>query len=255
MTGNEHALELPTTGQRLIFRVTAEETGGEAVVFESLLPAEAAGLALAGHDQEQRFEVLAGTLSFSVGGTETTLPAGGRLTVPRGTTCRYWNAGTEPSHLMAELRPALDFERYAHAQSTRRDNHMDFTYAYAKLPAQDTERARAFYRDVLGLEPFAEVHGHLHYDVGGVPLLLFPSSGSPSGDHDQFGLIVEDLDVCLATFADRGVELTEHGVMTREGVMRAAWIRDSEGNLLSFAEFAAGSPFLQLANSERGSFE
>jgi mannose-6-phosphate isomerase-like protein (cupin superfamily) len=102
-----------STGQRILVRVTAEETGGDAVVFESYLPAQASGLALQPHDaREQRFEVLAGAVGFSIDGAETLLTAGGRLTVPRGTSCTYWNPGAEPSHLVAEVRPALDFERY-----------------------------------------------------------------------------------------------------------------------------------------------
>jgi catechol 2,3-dioxygenase-like lactoylglutathione lyase family enzyme len=173
------------------------------------------------------------------------LAAGSRLTVPRGARCTYWNPGTEPSHLVAEVRPALDFERYAHNHSTRR-NTMEIAGSYAKLPVQDVERARAFYSDALGLEPYFEQHGHMRYAVAGTELLLFPSSGSPSGDHDQFGLVVDDLDAALRHLADRGVPLEvfdappgstiEDGVMVRPE-MRAAWFKDSEGNLLSVAEF------------------
>lgn len=36
------------------------------------------------------------------------------------------------------------------------------THAYAKLPAADVERARRFYRDASGLEPYNDVHGHLY---------------------------------------------------------------------------------------------
>jgi catechol 2,3-dioxygenase-like lactoylglutathione lyase family enzyme len=230
------SIEVAATGQRLVFR----DSTAEAVVFESILPPLAPGLAACGPEQEQRFQVLTGSLCFSVGGTETLLTAGGRLTVPRGTTCRYWNSGTEPSHLVAEIRPGLEFERYARAQSTK-ENAMELTHAYAKLPVQDVERARGFYRDVLGLEPYAEVHGHLYYDVAGVPLLLFPSSGYPSGDHDQFGLVVDDHDAALARLREHGVEL-EGDVLVREH-MRAAWFKDTEGNLVSVAQFAGGSPF------------
>jgi mannose-6-phosphate isomerase-like protein (cupin superfamily) len=102
-----------STGQQIVVRVTAEETGGDAVVFESYLPGQAAGLALHPDDaREQRFEVLAGTVGFTVDGAETLLTAGGRLTVPRGTPCTYWNPGAEVSHLVAEVRPALDLVRY-----------------------------------------------------------------------------------------------------------------------------------------------
>ena len=114
--GGVESIEVAATGQRLIFR----DADAEAVVFESFLPPQAPGLVPDGAGHEQRFEVLAGTLCFSVNGTETLLTAGGRLTVPRGTACRYWNSGTEPSHLVAELRPGLEFARYARSQSRRK---------------------------------------------------------------------------------------------------------------------------------------
>jgi mannose-6-phosphate isomerase-like protein (cupin superfamily) len=109
--------EDPATGQRFIFRSTADDS----VVFESFLPARAWGLASARHaQQEQRFEVLHGSLLFRVGTEETLLVAGDRLQVPRGTRCRYRNPSSEPAHLVAELRPALDFDAFARAHCERR---------------------------------------------------------------------------------------------------------------------------------------
>jgi catechol 2,3-dioxygenase-like lactoylglutathione lyase family enzyme len=126
------------------------------------------------------------------------------------------------------------------------------THSYAKLPAQDVERAKKFYADHFGLEPFNERHGHAYYDVGGSPLLIFPSTGTPSGTHDQFGLVVDDLDTHVRLMRAAGVEFPEFpqrpdttyrdGVMDL-GFMKATWFKDSEGNLVSIAEFAQGSPF------------
>jgi catechol 2,3-dioxygenase-like lactoylglutathione lyase family enzyme len=64
--------------------------------------------------------------------------------------------------------------------------------AYAKLPAQDIERARAFYAEKLGLAPYGERRGHLYYRAGNANFILFPSMGEPSGTHDQLGLVVEN---------------------------------------------------------------
>jgi catechol 2,3-dioxygenase-like lactoylglutathione lyase family enzyme len=121
-----------------------------------------------------------------------------------------------------------------------------FRSSYAKLPAQDVERARAFYRDVLGFEPVRENHGHLFYECGGASFLVFPSSGSPSGTHDQLGFAVDDVEAAAARLRDRGVQLESYdappGCTFREGIMdygavRAAWFKDSEGNLISLAQF------------------
>ena len=124
-----------------------------------------------------------------------------------------------------------------------------FRSSYAKLPAQDVERARAFYRDVLGFEPTRDNHGHLFYECGGSSFLVFPSSGSPSGTHDQLGFAVEDVEAAAAALRDRGVELEVYeappGCSFREGIMdygsvKAAWFKDSEGNLISIAQFVGG---------------
>jgi catechol 2,3-dioxygenase-like lactoylglutathione lyase family enzyme len=124
-----------------------------------------------------------------------------------------------------------------------------FRSSYGKLPAQDIERARAFYRDVLGFEPVREHRNHLFYECGGASFLVFPSSGSPSGTHDQLGFVVDDVEAAVATLRDRGVELETYeappGSTVRDGVMdhgtvKAAWFKDSEGNLLSVAQFVGG---------------
>lgn len=121
-----------------------------------------------------------------------------------------------------------------------------FRSSYGKLPAQDVERARAFYRDVLGFEPVRENHGHLFYECGGASVLVFPSSGSPSGTHDQLGFVVEDLRAVVGELRGRGVEFEQYeprpGATFEDGVMdmgsvRAAWFKDSEGNLISLAQF------------------
>ena len=117
---------------------------------------------------------------------------------------------------------------------------------YAKLPAQDVDRARAFYAEKLGLEPERELDDHLFYEVAGTQFLVFPSGGTPSGTHDQFGLIVEDIEQAVEALEARGVSFesydpppgaTRRGRITDYGALRAAWFKDSEGNLISIAEF------------------
>lgn len=127
-----------------------------------------------------------------------------------------------------------------------------FTQAYAKLPVQDVERARAFYAEKLGLVPYGERHGHLYYRAGTADFMLFPSSGAPSGTHDQLGLVVDDLGAAVSLLSERGVRFESYppppGATVNDGIMdagfvKAAWFKDSEGNLLSVAEFPLGSPF------------
>jgi catechol 2,3-dioxygenase-like lactoylglutathione lyase family enzyme len=123
---------------------------------------------------------------------------------------------------------------------------------YGKLPAQNVERARTFYADKLGLTPYREHAGHLYYEVGGTTFIIFPSAGAPSGTHDHLGFIVDDVESTVARLQSNGVTFEKYpappgasmknGIMDR-GTMKAAWLKDTEGNLISIAEFGQRSPF------------
>jgi mannose-6-phosphate isomerase-like protein (cupin superfamily) len=105
-------LENPVTGERLIFRKTARETGGEAVVLEAYVKPN--GFVAAAHvhpHQEERFQVLTGSVGFRVGREKLVAGPGERLTVPAGTPHKFWNAGEEEAHFVCEVRPALQFEQ------------------------------------------------------------------------------------------------------------------------------------------------
>jgi catechol 2,3-dioxygenase-like lactoylglutathione lyase family enzyme len=123
---------------------------------------------------------------------------------------------------------------------------------YGKLPAQNVARARAFYADKLGLQPYKEHADHLYFEVGRTTFIIFPSTGAPSGTHDQLGFIVDDVESTVARLQSKGVTFETfpgpHGATMKKGIMdrgsmKAAWFKDSEGNLISIAEFSQGSPF------------
>jgi quercetin dioxygenase-like cupin family protein len=105
-------IENPVTGERLVFRKTSRETNGEAVVIETFVKPN--GFVAAAHvhpHQEERFQVLRGTVGFRVGGEEIVAGPGQRLTVPAGTAHKFWNAGEDEAHFVCEVRPALQFEQ------------------------------------------------------------------------------------------------------------------------------------------------
>ena len=121
-----------------------------------------------------------------------------------------------------------------------------------RLPAQDLERARAFYSEKLGLEPAEERPGGLRYRVAGGEFAIFQSGGAPSGEHTQMGFEVEDIDAAVAELRQRGVVFEEYdipGLTTVGGIAdiegnypskgtgeRGAWFRDSEGNMLGIGQ-------------------
>ena len=92
-------IENPVTGERIVFRKTSQETGGEAVVIETFVQPD--GFVAAAHvhpSQEERFEVLAGTVGFKIGRSKREAGPGERITVPAGTPHKFWNAGDTVAH-------------------------------------------------------------------------------------------------------------------------------------------------------------
>ncbi len=96
---------------RLVWRTTSAETGGHAVVAEALLAPNGYVPALHVHPrQQQRVEVLDGSIGVQLRRARSVVGAGARLTVPPGVPHRFWNAGAEPAQLVVELTPALRLE-------------------------------------------------------------------------------------------------------------------------------------------------
>src|SRR4051794_14508056 len=79
-------------------------------------------------------------------------------------------------------------------------------HAVAKLPAQNLDRARRFYRDRLGLEPVEEREGGLRYVCGTTEFHVFASSGAASGRSTQLGFEVQDIDQTVEDLRARGLE-------------------------------------------------
>jgi len=101
----------PVTGERIVFHKTSRETGGEAVVIETYV--EPNGFVAAAHvhpAQEERFEVVRGSVGFRLGRKKMVAGPGRRVTVPAGTPHKFWNAGDETAVFVCEIRPALQFE-------------------------------------------------------------------------------------------------------------------------------------------------
>ncbi|MFI9252655.1 VOC family protein [Streptomyces sp. NPDC053069] len=122
-----------------------------------------------------------------------------------------------------------------------------------RLPAGDLERARRFYADKLGLEPVDERPGGLLYRCGGIDFVVFRSTGAAPGTFTQMAFEVDDLEAVVAELRRRGVvfeDVDAPGFRTRDGIAeiegnypskgargeRAAWFRDSEGNLMGIGQ-------------------
>ena len=113
------------------------------------------------------------------------------------------------------------------------------------IPASDLQRAKTFYRERLGLEPLVETAAWISYRAGDGFFQLYPSSNAGTAEHTIGGWIVDEIESVVARLRDRGVVFEEYdvpglrtvgGIADLAGVERAAWFRDSEGNILSISQ-------------------
>jgi quercetin dioxygenase-like cupin family protein len=104
-------LEHPVTGERVIWRKMAADTNG--ALLQGDLYAKPGAFVAAAHvhpNQQERFEVLSGSLTLQLDGQERTLSPGDVAVIPPGRPHRWWNSGEEEAHVLGELRPALRTE-------------------------------------------------------------------------------------------------------------------------------------------------
>ena len=116
---------------------------------------------------------------------------------------------------------------------------------YAYLPAKDVARAREFYERKLGFEPKQEVGGGVVYEfAGGTACFLYPTPNAGTSQASQAFWQVADVEREVAELKARGVTFEEYdapgfktvnGIMTAGGA-KAAWFRDSEGNILAVVQ-------------------
>jgi catechol 2,3-dioxygenase-like lactoylglutathione lyase family enzyme len=108
---------------------------------------------------------------------------------------------------------------------------------FVSIPTQDLERARAFYAEVLGLEPsvtWGDKPMGAEFETGTVTLALlnnaaigleFSASTAPIEFH------VDDFEAAKAELESRGVEFL--GDTLDSGVCFQAFFKDPEGNALA----------------------
>lgn len=106
-------IEHPVTGERIIWRKTAKDTGGE--LLQADLMVQPHGFVAADHIhplQEEHFEVVSGKLKFRINGVERELHTCETATIPARTPHIWWNESDQETHVLVELRPALRTEEF-----------------------------------------------------------------------------------------------------------------------------------------------
>jgi catechol 2,3-dioxygenase-like lactoylglutathione lyase family enzyme len=116
---------------------------------------------------------------------------------------------------------------------------------YAYIPAKDVARARQFYEGKLGFKPKLEKGGGVAYEFGGrTACFLYPTPNAGTSKASQAFWQVSDVDKEIAELKSRGVVFENYdmpGQKTPGGAViaggaKAAWFKDSEGNILAIIQ-------------------
>lgn len=108
----------PVTTEHLTFLTTTEETDGEYFEFECRVGPNGIPLPPHVHDtQEERFEILSGTLGVMLGGEHYELRPGEKAILPAGVKHQWWNAGETDVAFRVVAAPARNLEAVLEANA------------------------------------------------------------------------------------------------------------------------------------------
>ena len=128
---------------------------------------------------------------------------------------------------------------------------LDKATVTANIPAADLARARAFYADTLGLTPARELGGEalLYRTAGDSWFSIYQTEYAGQAGHTIAQWHVDDVDAVVRELQDKGVTFEHYdmpgvewsdGIASIEGMGKAAWFKDSEGNTLCLDEGLPG---------------
>lgn len=113
----------------------------------------------------------------------------------------------------------------------------------ANIPAGDLRRARDFYADKLGLTPSFEMEDLMmvYKTDGGTVFSVYQTEYAGQAGHTIAQWHVTDVDAEVRDLKQKGVAFEQYdmpgvqwqdNVASMEGMGKAAWFKDSEGNIL-----------------------
>ena len=115
---------------------------------------------------------------------------------------------------------------------------------YAYIPAKDVARARTFYEEKLGFEPKDATADGVFYEFSrGTACFLYLTPNAGTSQASQAFWQVEDIEREVAELKARGVTFEKYGMpgedengITTAGGAKAAWFKDSEGNIMALIQ-------------------
>jgi predicted enzyme related to lactoylglutathione lyase len=120
----------------------------------------------------------------------------------------------------------------------------------ANIPAGNLARARDFYADKLGLKPAQELAGEVlvYRTAGGTEFQIYRTDYAGQAGHTIAQWHVSDIESEVHDLKAKGVDFEVYDmpgvqwdgeIASMEGMGRAAWFKDSEGNTMCIDQ---GSP-------------
>lgn len=114
---------------------------------------------------------------------------------------------------------------------------------YSYIPAKDVARARRFYEEKVGLKPALEFAGGVSYEfAGGTACFLYPTPNAGTSAASQAFWDVADVEKEVAELKSRGVTFETYpgmnmkGDIAEQGGTKAAWFKDTEGNIMALIQ-------------------
>ena len=116
---------------------------------------------------------------------------------------------------------------------------------YSYIPAKDVARARQFYEEKLGFKAKSEQDGGVVYEFGeGTACFLYPTPNAGTSRASQAFWQVEDIEREVAELKRRGVRFEHYdmpgaksdGDIVTAGGAKAAWFKDTEGNIMALIQ-------------------
>ena len=120
----------------------------------------------------------------------------------------------------------------------------------ANVPASDLQRARDFYADKLGLTPTQELPGEVlvYRTAGGTSFQVYRTDYAGQAGHTIAQWHVADIESEVRDLKSKGVTFETYDmpgvewngeIASLEGMGRAAWFKDSEGNTMCLDQATA----------------
>jgi catechol 2,3-dioxygenase-like lactoylglutathione lyase family enzyme len=121
---------------------------------------------------------------------------------------------------------------------------LDSAKLVAFVTVGSAARARAFYRDVLGLKLISEDNFALVFDANGTTLRVAIAERVTPAPYTVLGWEVGDIDATVRDLARAGVRFERYpgmpqdeiGIWTSPSGARVAWFKDLDGNTLSVSQ-------------------